>query len=639
MKICLVNTLTYSSALNSAQASSYVDEFYLPLGLLSVAAVLERSGHTVEVLDPNLIAYDERISDIKFLDKQLVARIEACNPDWVGFTTMCDSYYHTISLAKKLRADISVPIVLGGPQATATASETLEAFSAIDFILHGESESSLPYFLDALEGRILFEAVPGLTFRDRGQIRTSISAPLIPNLDDLPAPAFHHYSQLAGRLQCLPIEAGRGCPFSCDFCSTALFWERKYRLKSGQRMLQEIELLEGIFGTGKLFRFIHDMLTVDKRLVRRFCEILAQADPVRSWTCSARVDCVDAELLELMARAGCRSVYFGVESGSLDMQQKMKKRLKVEQILPRVATARSLGMEVTVSFMSGFPEETLSDLEETLVLVFECVRQHGDSVEVQMHSLAPYIGTEVYDKNEADLRFDGYFSDQTGQLISALDVLIIEEYPKLFSNFYYIPTKHYPRRILFGLDSFIYILLKRFRLTLLLLEGYVGSPLRIYLDWQKLALSLTSPEKLAFVNADEGVVLESFTLLLKDYLSSFSEQDRAFILEVKRFEDVRASVSNITLIGADSTGASEREQPLHLASFGVDIEKLQSYLLGQSETLAPDMEHTYSYLFVQTAGGRTVPIPLSSDAAETLACHVEKSNALPYVLSRMVGQW
>src|SRR5205809_1059956 len=122
------------------------------------------------------------------------------------------------------------------------------------------------------------------------------------------------------------LELGRGCPFACTFCSTNDFFRRNFRLRSPNRMLQDMRVIASTYAI-RDFELVHDMFTVDRRRVAAFCEAMITSREEFTWSCSARTDCIDEELLELMARAGCRGIFFGVESGSERMQKIIDKHL------------------------------------------------------------------------------------------------------------------------------------------------------------------------------------------------------------------------------------------------------------------------------------------------------------------------
>src|SRR5262249_8971018 len=184
------------------------------------------------------------------------------------------------------------------------------------------------------------------------------------DLDAIPLPAY----QLAGGLPRdtrAALELGRGCPYACTFCSTNDFFRRKFRLRSPARVLTDMRILATTFGVRE-FELVHDMFTIDRRRVVQFCDAMLASGEDFKWACSARTDCVDDELLSLMARAGCVSIFFGVEAGSAHIQKTINKHLDIESAMHVVDKAEDLGMRSTVSLITGFPEETDSDLRETL---------------------------------------------------------------------------------------------------------------------------------------------------------------------------------------------------------------------------------------------------------------------------------
>src|SRR5262249_31676796 len=137
-------------------------------------------------------------------------------------------------------------------------------------ILRGEADHSLLALLSALETGSPLSSVAGTTYRNGGKVVRAPDAPLVSQLDLLPLPAFHLYPELT-RAKVLPLEHGRGCPFSCTFCSTNDFFRRRFRLKSPAKIMQEMDAVRKRYGV-EYFDLMHDMFTVDRRRVVEFCE-------------------------------------------------------------------------------------------------------------------------------------------------------------------------------------------------------------------------------------------------------------------------------------------------------------------------------------------------------------------------------
>lgn len=218
---------------------------YPPINLMVLAAIVEPL-YPVSLTDLVLPYIRKELS----LDAEGIRRATRQvleNPAPIlGFTAMCSSYGIALRIARECKhLDPSRFIVFGGPHASFVDVDTLKAFDFVDAIVVGEGEGTLLDLLRALSSGQTFHHIRGLTFRDRDQIVQTGQRPIIDNLDLLPFPAFHlvsnvdlYYKSRGERF--IEIEAGRGCPFSCGFCSTSIFFNRKYRVKSPQRIVREM---------------------------------------------------------------------------------------------------------------------------------------------------------------------------------------------------------------------------------------------------------------------------------------------------------------------------------------------------------------------------------------------------------------
>ncbi|MCP4201199.1 MAG: B12-binding domain-containing radical SAM protein [bacterium] len=451
----------------------------LPMGLLSLAAVLEQSGHEVSLVDFNyaLAEGEIRLDEDFYADAS--AKILSHEPEVVGFSTMCNSYHIALRLAEAVKRKLpQVPVVFGGPQASVADVETLEAFAFVDLILRDEAEESLPLLLAALSTGGELDAVPGLTRRRGREVVRHPDAPLVVDLDSLPIPAYHLFPYEVGSSPALDV--GRGCPFACSFCSTSTFWRRRFRLKSVDRILEEMRGLQRDHGASH-FTFMHDLFTVNRRRLLEFCDRLLEEKMEVEWSCSSRVDCVDREVLARMAEAGCEAIFYGVESGSPRMQKEIRKDLDLEQVRTAVDQTLESEMRPTFSFIAGFPTETTEDLVETMDLVEELLRR--PMVNVQLHLLAPQLATPDYDDHGHRLRWDGYYSDISGADYRFLEPEWFRRHPRLFTSFYYFETEGIRRELLRGLDLFVHGPCSQMRGTVLGLLGEESSLWQTYEAW------------------------------------------------------------------------------------------------------------------------------------------------------------
>ena len=430
VKIVLVDTFLFNSSEEDGSFSGVPH-----LGLTSLAAVLAGDGHAPSIFSPGglFVKSRWREPDEAFV-AACVERILERDPDITGFTTIGLAFPFVVRLARRLKAEHPrLPIVLGGPQATLLAEEILTAFDFVDVIAGHECELTVTPLMEGLVAGHDVSRIAGVTIRRRGRICHCADPVPMPDLDTLPEPAHHLYPTEDLRTTVLGVEAGRGCPFDCTFCSTASYFRRRYRLKSVDRLVEDMTRLNRRFGTDR-FSLYHDLFTLNRKHVLEFCR---RIEPFGySWNCSSRADSLDEEMLGAMARAGCSDIFFGLESGSQRMQASIRKRLclaKTTKTLRRVVEA---GMACTTSFITGFPEETLADQDATLDLLGKHTIRGGGAVNPQLHMLSPEPGSALMAANGDHLAFDGMGPEPMGPC----DEELVRTHPRIFSAFHHFPT-------------------------------------------------------------------------------------------------------------------------------------------------------------------------------------------------------
>jgi radical SAM superfamily enzyme YgiQ (UPF0313 family) len=488
MHVCLVSapTITEYNSVNEWSSQEVRFAASQPqLGILNLAAVLEGMGDCPSIIDVNSVylrfvgRFGSSADFADFLASEIVDNTAA---GLYGFSTICSTYPLTVRIAesvKRLRPNST--IVFGGPQASVVDVATLTAFPFVDFVLRGEAEISLPTLIAELAAEGRLDQVPGLTHREASQVRRNGNAPVIEDLDALPSPAYHLTQYLNGA-RTASLELGRGCPFSCTFCSTNDFFRRNFRLRSPARVLREMRAIAEKYSITH-FDLVHDMFTVDKRRVAAFCEAMVASGEGFTWSCSARTDCVDAPLLDLMVRSGCRSVFFGVEAGSRRMQKIIDKHLDPQRAEEIIDIAEKLGLCTTISLITGFPEEMWDDVRETLrIFMHSAGRRHSDP---QLNILAPLAGTPIYSLHKKQLVLEELCSDVSHQGLSQneADLDLIRNNLEIFPNFYLLPMPHLDREILLELREFLTIAVEWFRWLLSAIDRKVDM-LGFYLEWR-----------------------------------------------------------------------------------------------------------------------------------------------------------
>lgn len=401
------------------------------VGPLILSTILSEKKISCEILQfcriGNVAQFDV------FLDNALKILKEK-KPKIISFYTRCDTYHIDIRLAQLIKEHLpGTYVVFGGPQSDITAEETIAQLPWVDFVCCGEGENTAyPLFSSLLKGEPDL-SVDGLVYRRDGQVIKNPRPELIEDLDTIPvidySYFFYNEDDETARERGFPIDVGRGCPFGCTYCSTKTFWGRVFRLKSPQRICEEIRDIHNRFGMSR-FVFSHDMFTVNRNKVIETCRLIRELDfPVR-WSCSARLDCIDRELIDIMVDSGMVGIYIGIETGSPRMQKLINKNLKLDYALDIIGYMAEKGLSITASFIYGFPEETEEDLSETIAMMGQIMKLN--SVKVQAHLCTFLMGTELSERYREEMTPVETYSDITGEFAIDECADLIEAYPNLF---------------------------------------------------------------------------------------------------------------------------------------------------------------------------------------------------------------
>lgn len=457
-----------------------------PTGILSLAAVLIEKGITPHVIDLNkLFIYFQKCSKDEKLSGFLtfiLKHIKSTSIDILALSTICSSYPLTLQIAQEVKiSNPNVKIILGGPQASVVDVPTMEAFPFVDFIVRGEAEETFPLLLEAICTDSLTDLVniSGITFRKGTEIIRNPNALPLLDLDSLPLPAY--YFDLSEYK--IGLEIGRGCPFNCTFCSTSEFFDRKFRLKSPQKTIEQMKFIKTRYGNISI-NLIHDNFTANRKKVVEFCEALLNCGEDFLWTCSGRTDEVDDELIALMAKAGCKGIFFGIETGSARLQQVINKKLNLSDAVKRIECADRHGISTVVSFIIAFPEETKDDLRGTVNLFVDMFR--FNNVEPRIFLLSPFAGTKIYSNYKDKLVLDHIYSIMSyqGWKQDPDYFEMIKDNPDIFPNFYSIPPLYLDRLYFQEIESFLNNLLFWFHWLPLGLLQDSEDMLKIFDKWR-----------------------------------------------------------------------------------------------------------------------------------------------------------
>ncbi len=382
-------------------------------GTLLLGTKLLQAGFEVQLLRFGQI--DSYHQDYHTFIGDITKKILELSPRCVSFYALWPNFHVMLRIAQTVRQRRpDIITVMGGPQVSATPRETLEAMPFIDYVCTGEGENTtVPFFTAILRGGVALDTVPGLYYRENGRVVThDLPIPLcdldsLPHWDkrlllDIPDPLTQYKNYL------MPIDAGRGCPYSCTFCCTSNFWRRMYRLKSPERIVEDIRFFQDNFNINS-FWFSHDAFTSNKKLVSAVCDHIIQSGLNIQWRCASRADCLTEELIVKMKAAGLTSIEIGIETGSQRMQQVINKRLNLQQALKMIDCLLKNKIQVTTFFMYGFPQETEQDLRDTLDMVFSLIDRGVYLVDLFILRFCPQ--TAICEEYKDRLVFDPKMTD------------------------------------------------------------------------------------------------------------------------------------------------------------------------------------------------------------------------------------
>lgn len=401
------------------------------VGPLLLATILRKQGIESHIL--SFADFGDSSDFLAFLEEG-IRQICEKKPKILSCYTRSDCFHIMLRIAEAVKEQLGCVVVFGGPQADIVAQDTLREIPYVDYICCGEGETTVyPLFSSILRGEPDL-SVDGLVYRKDGNIHMNRRPPLIEDLDTIPFLDYDIFPEDAyvDIHTAFPIDVGRGCPFGCTYCSTKTFWGRKYRLKSPKRIAEELQFYYDRFGV-RHFTFQHDMFTMNKALVKETCRLIKELPFKATWNCSARLDCIDRELIDIMADGGLYHIYLGIETGSPRMQKLVNKNLKLDNILDDISYLISKNLQITTSFIFGFPEETEEDVSQTLALVLDLIRLR--KVRIQMHRCGFLPGTALFEQYKEQLSPTTTFCDMTGSLGVAECRDLFQRHPCLFQYY------------------------------------------------------------------------------------------------------------------------------------------------------------------------------------------------------------
>jgi anaerobic magnesium-protoporphyrin IX monomethyl ester cyclase len=384
--VILINPATSFSELSDPLDDSVLPSYLPPLGILYLASVLESRGVPVHVVDMQTERNPkERIRTL----------LESC--EFVGITGTTPAYKKGAELAgfvKSVNSDI--PVVMGGPHVTFTPEETLREGN-VDIVVRREGEVTILDLYDYFaHQKGTLNQIKGISFLADGNCVSTPDRPFIEDLDALPFPA-RHLVNISAYIYSGNIITGRGCPYKCQFCACGPLSGYRYRTRTVDNVIAEIQQLYETMGISTLF-FSDDTFTANRDRLLSLCRRLSNLEVPPRWICTTRVNTIDVEMLKEMKKAGCFKIQYGVESGSDRVLKNIQKQITVKMVEKIVKRTLEEGISVVCSFVIGHPDDDVESIQETFKFA-EALSQLGDC-RYEMGVATPFPGTALYEQTE-----------------------------------------------------------------------------------------------------------------------------------------------------------------------------------------------------------------------------------------------
>lgn len=388
-KILLVHPLGYKME-SAGKDISRLANIMPPLGLAGIAAYLEKNGIGCALID----CYAHPNSDRLIAD-----HLTAERPGFIGLSCTTSSFLDGIRIAGLAKKTLpGIKAVFGGVHVSAMKEKALVQFPEVDVAVIGEGEASLAEVIQRY-GEDLAD-VPGIVFRQKGEVVFTGHRGKGLVLDDLPFPA---YEKLAGYPEAykLPIFnypktpntsciSSRGCPYACSYCDRSVF-RRSFRYNSARYLYAHLTYLQERFGIRHI-NFYDDQFTFNRQRVEEFCRRMIDRPLGMTFNCAVRAEHIDFDLLRLMKAAGCWMISLGIETGDPELLARHRQNADLDMLADKIRLIKKAGIRTKGLLMMGLPGETEESIRRSMKYVF--------SLPIDDFNLAkftPFPGSPVYE--------------------------------------------------------------------------------------------------------------------------------------------------------------------------------------------------------------------------------------------------
>lgn len=396
---------------------------YVPLGILSVSAYLEQKGFDNDIFDSTFSSFDK-----------LCVHLLEHRPDAIGMYTNLMTRINVIRIIKFIRSKTELQhtkIILGGPEVRQHAKPLMNI--GADIIVIGEGEESMLEVVSALkEQQRDLSSVKGIQWKNSsGEVVINPERELLKDINQLPFPNrkkvdlqkyFDAWKNAHGESS-VSVSTMRGCPYTCKWCSRAVYG-LSYRRRSPELVADEIEELQRNYTFDSIW-FVDDVFTINAKWMREFAAVIAKRQLKIRYEIISRSDRLNEEMLDLLAQSGCFRIWIGAESGSQSVIDAMDRRVDVKNVREMIQLTRKKGMEAGTFIMLGYPGETELDIRETVQHLVQSNPHH-----FTITLAYPIRGTELFEETQHNFTHVGDWETSTDR-----DIDFKRTYPRKYYDY------------------------------------------------------------------------------------------------------------------------------------------------------------------------------------------------------------
>lgn len=351
-------------------------QFTLPrLGSFILGTMMKQRGWEVEIIveESQIINFDQ---------------LKDC--EIVGISTITPTAPRAYAIADRFR-QMGIPVMMGGPHVTFLPDEALQH---ADYVIRGEGEKALMAFIDAWETDKDFSHVPNLSYHLNKEVQHHPIQPVIPELDQIPYPDLNLYRgktrRVAGK-RIIPMQTSRGCPYNCSFCSVTGMFGRQYRFRSADHIIEELKHYND---SSNFIFFYDDHFTANRERAKKLLERMIEEKFTFKWSTQVRADIgKDTELVKLMKKAGCHTLFIGFESVNPDSLKAMHKQQTLAEMTQSIRILQDHHIHIHGMFVYGFDQDDWQTVKETVRFA-----KKSKLTSTQFLILTPFPGSPFYEQ-------------------------------------------------------------------------------------------------------------------------------------------------------------------------------------------------------------------------------------------------